>query len=118
MTDKEKALEIADNQPLASNNENYREMIVFGAEKMAQWKDKQYKKEFNVPDYITSFEDITNYISNDVYYKGYNKAKEYHRNRLKEYLETRMAELDRINDDILYTKTIDFIKEMMKHFEL
>ena len=43
MTNEEKTKEIVESQPFAFFNDNYQAMIAWGADKMAEWKDQQFK---------------------------------------------------------------------------
>ena len=112
MTNEEKAREIAEkNAIIYDAEEDIANGLIYptihsteecrkSAFDMAEWKDEQYKKEFNVPDYKTSFEDIVNHIGNDVYAKGYNKAREYYLGRFKEYLVNKREEIVKTLEDI------------------
>ena len=44
MNNEEKIKEIVREQPYAAQNDNYATMIEYGATKMAEWKDKQFKE--------------------------------------------------------------------------
>lgn len=98
MTDKEKAKAI-------SHTDCEYEVAL----EMAEFKDEEYRKEFNVPDYCESFEEIANYIGNDIYSKGYNKARAYDESRFKEIIEEELGTL-RDSRDIYPRMSSGYIK--------
>lgn len=125
MTDEEKAIEIG-NKHSESIKPSDKQFYSFFREckdaalEMAEWKDEQYKKMFEVPDYCKSFEEITNYIGHDVFATGYNRARDFCIESFKEYLKSKKSQngFNKLNT-VCDTNTIDMIiDELIENFEI
>lgn len=119
MTNEEKAREIGQTILIEDGIWHYASAEI-AAITMAEWKDEEYKKDFNVPNYYKSFEEITNYIHNDVFAKGYNRARDFCIESFKEYLKNKKSQngFNQLNT-VCDVDTIDMIiDELIENFEL